>query len=212
MTKKTPDECVELLKDSKSAKRKSAARAIGKTKDPAHGPKLLDALISELKDKRTWETQCAMIRALGDVGCQEARPELWRMSAQDYDATMLYHEIGFALCRIEPITNDNLLIVRKIIDTQNQMIVGGAFKGILLLKIVPSSQEDVRLILAAAERDTENEGQIITKRCYIAAACCEWKFPEVEEFLKSCENSKWNHLQQIVAEAQAGRYPKWQPW
>lgn len=41
--------------------------------------------------------------------------------------------------------------------------------------------------MEVAERDTENEGQIITMRCYIVAASAKWDFPEIAEFLNSCK-------------------------
>ncbi len=209
---KSVDEYLEMLKDNKSAKRRSATRALGKIGDVTFGAKLLKALNSELQDKRTWETQCAMLRAIGDVGYRMGIPELWQISELTHNTTMLYHEIGFALCRLEPISNDNLSVVKRIISTQNPMFVGGAFMAIYFLRIVPTSQEDVQLIIKTAEQDIEKEGQIITKRCYIAAASAGWDYPEVLGFLESCKKSEWKFLHNIATESQMGIYSDWKPW
>ena len=60
------------LNDKSSARRRSAARKIGKGRNPAAGEALHAAFLKEQRDSRTWETQVEMIEALGLLGHKEA--------------------------------------------------------------------------------------------------------------------------------------------
>ncbi|MFD4766286.1 hypothetical protein [Streptomyces niveus] len=51
-------DAIRQLQDRSSAKRRSAAKRLRKLGDPYAGPALLEALKNEVRDSRTWETQC----------------------------------------------------------------------------------------------------------------------------------------------------------
>ncbi|MET9364281.1 HEAT repeat domain-containing protein [Streptomyces sp. NPDC006632] len=61
-------QAISQLQDRSSAKRRSAAKRLRKLGDPSAGPALLDALRSEVRDTRTWETQYQVTMALGTCG------------------------------------------------------------------------------------------------------------------------------------------------
>jgi HEAT repeat protein len=61
----TLEKALIQLSDRASAKRRSAAKRLGKLADETAGPALLHALQREIGDRRTWETQYEMIMALG---------------------------------------------------------------------------------------------------------------------------------------------------
>lgn len=64
------------LCNSKSAKRRSAAKKIGKNRLVELSESLMAAYLKERNDKRTWETQVEMIKALGKIGYLPALPIL----------------------------------------------------------------------------------------------------------------------------------------
>lgn len=71
LNEKITEEEILLIKrkliSSKSAKRRSAAKKIGKYRIISLRDELLEAYIKEREDIRTWETQTKMITALGKV-------------------------------------------------------------------------------------------------------------------------------------------------
>lgn len=76
-TEITPEERIALsekLHSTRSPERRSAAKKIGKKHITALGDELLDAYLQERKDKRTWETQTEMIKALGRIGHKAVIP------------------------------------------------------------------------------------------------------------------------------------------
>ncbi len=66
--KKSTADLLQQLNDRKSDKRRTAARALRKLRDPATGPALFEALQKEFQDTRTWATQCCILCAIADSG------------------------------------------------------------------------------------------------------------------------------------------------
>lgn len=100
----SPDDIATLitqLRDSKSPKRRSAAKALRRSKAKQSGPALLEALEREMADPRTWETQFEMALALGECGSADALPLLERISGMDLKATTVLMGVGNAITRIE---------------------------------------------------------------------------------------------------------------
>jgi hypothetical protein len=60
------------LQNSKSEKRRSAAKKIGKNQLLQLSDQLYLAYLKEREDERTWETQVEMIRALGKIEAKTA--------------------------------------------------------------------------------------------------------------------------------------------
>lgn len=62
-------ELISELQNTKSAKRRSAAKKIRKLKDLSLCSPLMDALKLELLNKKTWETQYQLIMAIAESNC-----------------------------------------------------------------------------------------------------------------------------------------------
>jgi len=202
----------EMLEDTKSAKRASAAKAIGKTADDQYGPVLLAALQTEFEDSRTWQAQSAMIRALADIEYRDALDYLWKVSKRELEHTIVYGELGFAIGRLTPILNSDISVVRQIVANGSVEFARGAFRAIYFLRIVPEKAEDVAFLIGQARSDYENEGRVITKRCYLAAATAGWNGSEAERFLEECKSTEWKMLREIVELSRGKIYSQWKPW
>jgi hypothetical protein len=68
----TNEEIVEELNSTKSPNRRRAAKEIGKKIIVELGDELYKKYLEEIKDKKTWETQCEMIKALGIINYKKA--------------------------------------------------------------------------------------------------------------------------------------------
>ena len=97
----TLSEDLELLKNARSPKRRSAAKRLRKLGDIAAGPELLQALRKEVDDPRTWETQYQLVMALGECRYREALQFLVEMAAKPLEATMIYVGLGDAIVRLK---------------------------------------------------------------------------------------------------------------
>lgn len=72
----TPEEITSKLHSTKSPDRRRAAKEIGKWKLTDFGDALYQSYLEEATDKRTWETQVAMILALGLIDYKKALTEI----------------------------------------------------------------------------------------------------------------------------------------
>jgi hypothetical protein len=208
----TDPRLIEMLTDKKSAKRASAAKAIGRTAESQYGPCLLEALQKEAADLRTWQAQCTMIRALSDIGFRQALDYLWQFSERTIEHTMIYEELGFSIGRLTPISNSDISVVRQISRSSPIQFSRGIFRAIYFLRIVPEKSEDAVFLISEARKDFENEGRVITKRCYLAATAAGWSEYEARPFLEECRNTEWKMLKEIVELSLARTYSKWKPW
>jgi hypothetical protein len=68
----TNDEVLEKLNSKKSPDRKRAAKEIGKNNIVELGDELYKKYLEEINDKRTWETQCEMIKSFGIINYKKA--------------------------------------------------------------------------------------------------------------------------------------------
>ena len=105
----------EQLSDSKSARRRSAAKKLRKSGDPDSGPALLVALKNELRDQRTWETQYQMIMALGQCQHTEATEFLEALSREGRIESV-QTAIGDALFRLSGGAEGDLTRVLEFIE------------------------------------------------------------------------------------------------
>lgn len=92
---------IEQLRDGKSPKRRSAAKALRRKKAAKAGPALLRSLADEMADLRAWETQYQMVMALGECGHVEALPMLQEIAGMELKHTMVLVAVGDAVTRLE---------------------------------------------------------------------------------------------------------------
>ncbi|WP_034087581.1 hypothetical protein [Streptacidiphilus albus] len=123
------DGLIHQLRDSRSARRRSAAKQIGKLGDPAAGYSLLEVLEVEAADARTWETQYEMIVALGSCRCSAAVPFLKSLADAGFKFDSLYGAVGDSIIRISLADGRLEEELRWCLELARPDLVDGAMKA-----------------------------------------------------------------------------------
>ena len=198
----------EELKSKSPPRIKKAAQKIAKSKFGGYEQLLLDALKCLVERPNSWQAQSEVIRALGFVGSSLSLEYLRELESKSHDATVLYKDIGFAICMINDVSNDSFLYILSILDTENDLLLSGACAAILTSGMVPDEKTINMLLSSVIKRDSD-EGKVITPRCYIAAACYNWPQALTKGFLLACTESKWGGLIEIAESSLAGKKTKY---
>lgn len=200
------NELIRQLEDSKSAKRRSAAKNLRKLKDGKAGPALLIALEKEVEDPRTWETQYQMVMALGECDHKDALPYLVELSGRPFEATMVYMALGDAIVRLSRSQPNDVSAVFDLISTGNEMLIDGGLRAIAMLRIVPSASKITRLVEFVERYDLNHY-----LRFWVLAAAPGWDGQKLEQFVASSAASTRQDIAQAATLAQEKKYKKWQP-
>ncbi len=200
-------EYIKDLESGSSPKIAKAAQNIIKKNIDGYCPHLLEALTKEIKKPKAWKSQCQLIKAIGITNCTEALTLLKELIDNDYEHTVLYKELAFAIFMIENFAELNLNFLFHSIEKGNDLQISGACSAILYKKIVPK-KDDIEKIIVGISPYTENEGQKITPRCYIAAVAHLWPKEEIHNFLVTCKKSNWAGLVEIADYALQGKESK----
>ena len=206
----TLEEDIKELENTRSPKRRAAAKRIRKRGDDSAGPALLAALHKEVEDSRTWETQCEMIKALGECGYSDAVPFLIELASQEYKATAIYGALGFAICLLSDIPHGRLDYFRATFESTNERLISGACSALLHADVVPTIPDIQWIITAIRDLKVDaDEGRVVTPRTYIAALAYAWPPNETREFLESCMKSRWPTLVSIAKSSLSGERSKY---
>ncbi|MCH1923310.1 hypothetical protein L9G74_03055 [Shewanella sp. C32] len=190
--------------ESKSApKIKKAAAKISKGKIEGYESLLLSSLTLLIQKPKSWQAQSEVIKAIGITGTKKSLPYLKELSKQEFKSTVLYRDLAFSICLLEDMSEGQLNYTTSILDTSNDLLLAGACAAILFSGYTPSSDDIVKIVESVVDRD-QNEGQVITSRCYIAAACYSWPAELTTSFLKKCADSSWSGLAEIASDSLAG--------
>jgi hypothetical protein len=201
------DLLVELR--SKSAPRiKKAAARIAKQKLAGFEDQLIEALKLMMDKPRSWATQSPLIGAIGVTGFTTAVPYLKELATMDFDATVLYRDLGFAICLLDDIPAKKLDYLFSTLKSGNMLLIAGACSSLLYAKYIPTDRE-IEGILEAISPYVENEGKVITPRCYIAALAYLWPTEIVKPFLEQCMRSNWDTLVEIAQSSVKGEQSKY---
>jgi len=197
---------IDLLKHTRSPKRRSAAKRLRKRGDTSAGKALLSALRKEIEDLRTWETQYQLIMAIGECEYVEALPFLKDFADQPLEATMIYVGLGDALVRLQiQSLNDGEPII-ELMESGNEMLIDGAFRAMAMLRMVPSAVHVQKIIrfVSALPLDHGN-------RFWPLAAAPGWQGDEVDTYVAECLRSDRNDLREAAELAANRKYKKWNP-
>ncbi|MCH1923950.1 hypothetical protein L9G74_05325 [Shewanella sp. C32] len=201
-------EFTAVLNSTSAAQIKKAATKIAKDKLVGYESQLLTALTVLMQKTKSWQAQSAVIKALGITGSDRSLPYLKELATQKFAATVLYRDLAFAIFLLQDLPADELSYTRSILDTSNDQLLAGACAAILFAGYTPNTTDIADIIDAVADR-VQNEGQVITPRCYIAAACYCWPATLTRDFLQQCTASSWQGLVDIANDALAGNKTKY---
>ncbi|RWX52764.1 hypothetical protein [Photobacterium chitinilyticum] len=187
---------------------KRAVSKITKERLESYEEALLSALEFLISKPKSWRVLSLVIRAIGITGTTSSVPYLKELVKQDFEATVLYRDLGFSICLLADVANNRVNFLISLLDSSNELLLSGACSAILYSGFIPCEQ-DIKMVLDGVVKYDQCEGQVITSRCYIAAACYSWPQLHTKEFLKSCTKSSWAGLVDIANDSLSGKKTKY---
>lgn len=193
---------IDMLRDPRSAKRRSAAKKLRAAGQPSLAPALRDALREEVKDRRTWETQYQLVMALAACGTSdEARQVVEALFSLDLEP-MVHLAAGDAAVRLHW---DIDAAVLAALQSDSLARAEGAIRALAMTRSVPSD-EVVRSVIAFAA--APNHQQV---RFWVAAAAAGWPPNLVKDFLETCLADASADTRRAAQASLNGRYLRWNP-
>lgn len=204
------DELLAQLQDRSSPKRRSAAKRIRKLSDPSACIALLPALVKELRDDRTWETQYQMIMAIGECGCMAALPLITKLAETKFGVDFAARQmaVGDACLRlaVRSSTESSPLFAAIEIARQNDpQIAAGAMRAVAMMRLKYDEVTASRIVAAVDEVNYHD------LTFWTAAAAAGWTGSAVTQFLERCldRNEEWTR--DAARAALNGRYLRYRP-
>ncbi|MEU9450646.1 HEAT repeat domain-containing protein [Streptomyces sp. NPDC048277] len=177
----TLEEAINQLSNRASAKRRSAAKRLGKLANETAGPALLHALQREIGDRRTWETQYEIIMSLGACGYRPAIGLLAEIAQEPTDDTALYLALGDSIVRLRSSQDGFAAPLEWCLDRGDPSLVDGVLRAIAALHAVPDAGSVNRLLDFLDPLDPYDG-----LRYWAAVGATEWPGDRVHTFLESC--------------------------
>lgn len=197
----TEQEILSIKNDlfsSKSVKRRSAAKKIGKYKIISMEQLLLEAYIEEKKDSRTWETQTEMIKALGKIGCKAAIPYLKEIIDMNKEQDTITAYAALSYVRLTRNEVNDMTIIFDFLKNGNTMVFDGAVMALAYDDVIPAESEMKKVIEILNERKSVYERPFSNPVGQIISAMYQWPHeltapflnqykdvPEYEHFIKN---------------------------
>ncbi|MFF3069702.1 HEAT repeat domain-containing protein [Kitasatospora sp. NPDC057936] len=175
------DKLILQLCDSSSARRRSAAKQIGKLGDPAAGRGLLEALKVEVVDARTWETQYDMIIALGSCRQSAAVSFLKHLVDVGFKFDSLYGAVGDSIIRIALADDRFKEELRWCLRVAQPDLIDGAMKAMWDEEVSLDSDLSSQMVEYLLSQDP-----YAGVRYWAALAARRWKGEASLRFLEDC--------------------------
>lgn len=187
----TPEEILQKLSSTKSQDRKKAAQEIGKQDLQSLGNELLAAFDKELLDKKTWETQTAMIQALGQIRFAAALPQVEKIVRENLPKDTITIAAAKCYIRLMRESSDDAGSVIELLEFGSISVVTGALRVLAEDQIIPK-KEEIAAILQLSWNINKHKDRIglewalIDPRNYLALACANWDPALTAPFLEHC--------------------------
>lgn len=200
------------LSSSQSAKRRSAAKKLRKAAANEACPALLNALVEELKDKRTWETQYHMIVALSDCGCMEAEETLVKLMRTEGLEPAAYSAFGRATVGLGAKRGQGIETAIELTKSNDKALIEGALCAVACLRLKATPEQAKTLIdrVSSLPPYDPKDGTLFI-RVWLAAASAGWDQAVVGEFLTKSAKSGNQQLVRAATNSLKGVYVKWSP-
>jgi hypothetical protein len=187
----TLEEIKAKLFSKKSADRRRAAKEIGKSKIYELADDLYQRYLDEIKDNRTWETQCEMIKALGILNYKQAIEQIEIIVNQNtpHDTITI-----FAATTYVQLTRESINDAKPILDLfkfGSVSVIHGAVLTLAVDKMTPNPEE-IKEILHFCRDINKHKDRIgheyglMDVRRYVAIACANWDKTLTIDFLNHC--------------------------
>jgi hypothetical protein len=186
-----PEELRERLLSKRSADRRSAAKHIAKEQLTSLSETLFTAYTKEKNDRRTWETQVEMIKAIGKLNYRPAFSEIATIVQQNlpHDTITIFAARAYVqLTRTS--LNDGKPVLQLLISG-GLSVATGALMALSTDRMVPE-RDDCKDIIRACWDINQHPDRIGHEygfgdpRNYLAAACAGWEIQLTAGFLHHC--------------------------
>lgn len=193
----TTEEIREKLNSKKSTDRRRGAKEIGKLKLSEFGEELFHKYLIERLDKRTWETQCEMIKALGIINFRKAINEIELIVRTNipHDTITSVAATTFVQLKRKSINDGNPVL--EVLDFGSVSVIHGALLALAIDQMKPDENE-IRNILSLCKNIDKHKDRIgqefglIDSRQYLAIACANWDIELTRDFLNHCIGAAFN--------------------
>lgn len=186
-----PEELKERLLSKRSAERRSAAKHIGKEQLTSLSGPLFTAYVKERNDKRTWETQVEMIKAIGLLDYRPALPEITAIVQQNEPCDTITIFAARTYVQLKRTSLNDAGAVLELLPTARLSVLTGILMAMSTDKMVPD-KDDCKTIIRACwdannhpDRINQQYG-LIDPRNYLANACAGWDKTLTAGFLHHC--------------------------
>lgn len=219
-----PEELRERLLSRKSADRRSAARHIGQEQLTMLSAPLFTAYMKERNDKRTWETQVEMIKAIGRLGYKPALSEVEMLVMQNapYDTLTTFAARTYVQLKRGSLNDGQPILA--LLPTARLSVLTGLLMALSADRMTPGREDCKNIIRACwdANKHPDRAGQeygLADPRSYLANACAGWDKQLTAGFLHHCiftafdidlQGNKVENktLNDICKKALSGKYSK----
>jgi hypothetical protein len=205
----TIDEIREKLNSKKSPERRRAAVEIGKNKMAELGEELYQKYLEERKDKRTWETQCEMVKALGVIDFKKSLEIIEEIIKQNtpHDMIIINAALSYVRLKRQSLQEGNPVV--ELLNFGKFSIIEGAVMALAYDQMNPDNESIEKIIKSSW--DWRNEKGYGDNRKYVAVACWKWDKKLTESFLEHCietADQYDNNLREICRNSLNGKYSK----
>ena len=195
----TPEEITQIaidLQNSKSEKRRSAAKKIGKHHLVQLGDELYNAYLIERKDTRTWETQVEMIKALGKIKFIQAIKQMAEVIQNPNSDSATTTAATIAYIRLKRCDNNDVKpIIDLISKNPSRSVIDGSL-SILAFDDIKPPKEQINVILNFVKKMEEYLDNSYIKgttdpRIHVLSASTNWdqNNPELQEFINNASQN-----------------------
>jgi hypothetical protein len=172
----TNEEILKKLSSTKSPDRRRAAKEIGKKIIAELGDELYKKYLAELKDKRTWETQCEMIKALGIINYKKAFEHIEKIVKENIPHDMITICAATAYVRLKRENINDGRPVLELLEFGRISVIVGTLMALAYDKMVPDNEMIEKIIKLCW--DLKNHKDMVRGisggRKYLAIACANW--------------------------------------
>lgn len=196
------------LRSTKSAVRRKAAHQIGKSRLYALGNELFSAFLQEQLDARTWETQVAMIRALGEIHYVDALPRINSICENNKAFDAITGAAAMAYVRLKRIRSDDATPVIQLLKMGDYSVTMGALDALGYDRMKPTNDEIITILALVGTKEFTRPKGTGDPRYGLAAAAAGWSLSLVKEFLTGCTETNDVPLRYVAENALNGRYVK----
>jgi len=193
----TVEEIKQKLLSKKSADRLGATKRISKENVLELAHELFVAYTKEKQDKRTWEPQSEMVKALGLLDYKPALADIEKIVKDNIPHDVITMNAATSFVQLK---RKNILDAAPVLELLNfgsTSVIAGALKALAVDKMLPQKNETEEILKISRDINKHkdrigHEFGLIDPRIYLATACAGWDLVLTTSFLNHCIETAFN--------------------